>query len=79
MSSISIHTVHTPIPATSRCYAGHKAVLDLAAAITEACRAWRRRSGDPSRLYRLNDHVLEDIGLGRGDIGQGPTESLWRA
>ena len=36
------------------------------------------RVGDPSRLYGLNDYVLNDIGLSRSEIGQGPAESFWR-
>ncbi len=78
MSSISIQTMHTPIPATSRLQAGTKAAFNLSADVAKAFRAWRERTGDPSRLYRLNDYVLKDIGLGRGEIGQGPAESFWR-
>ncbi len=78
MSSISIQTMHTPIPATLLRHAGTKAAFDLAAAIAKAFHAWRQRPGAPSRLYGLNDYALKDIGLSRGDIGQGPAESFWR-
>lgn len=78
MSSIGIQTIHTPLPATSLFQAGAQADLNLAAAIAKAFRAWREHTSDPSRLYRLNDYVLKDIGLGRGEIGQGPAESFWR-
>ena len=78
MSSISIQTIHTPIPVTSRRPAGDKAAFDLAAAVAKAFRAWRQRTGAPSRLYGLSDYALKDIGLGRGEIGQGPAESFWR-
>ena len=69
MSSISIQTIHTPIPVTSRRQAGDKAASDLAAAVAKAFRAWRQRPGAPSRLYGLSDYVLNDIGLDRGQIG----------
>ncbi len=78
MSSISIQTIPTALPATFRFQAGTKAAFNLAAAVAKAFRAWRKRTGDPSRLYGLNDYVLKDIGLGRGEIGQGPAESFWR-
>lgn len=78
MSSISIQTIHTSIPAISLRHAGTKTYFNLAAAIAKAFREWRESTGDPSRLYRLNDYVLKDIGLGRGEIGQGPAETFWR-
>ncbi len=78
MSSISIQTIHSPIPAISLRQAGTKAAFNLAAAIAKAFREWRESTGDPSRLYRLSDYALKDIGLGRGEIGQGPAESFWR-
>ncbi|MCZ6743931.1 MAG: hypothetical protein O7D31_04540 [Alphaproteobacteria bacterium] len=78
MSSISIQIIHTPIPVPSRRQAGDKAAFNLAAAVAKAFHAWRQRTGAPSRLYGLSDYVLNDIGLGRGEIGQGPAESFWR-
>ncbi len=78
MSSISIQTIHTPIPFTSRRQASDKAAFNLAAAVAKAFHAWRERTGAPSRLYGLSDYALKDIGLSRGEIGQGPAESFWR-
>ncbi len=79
MSSISIQTMHTPIPATSRFQAGTKVAFNLVAAtVAKAFHAWRERTGTPSRLYGLSDYALKDIGLSRSEIGQGPAESFWR-
>ncbi len=78
MSSISIQTIHSPIPVTSLRQAGTKAAFNLAADVAKAFRAWRQRTGAPSRLYGLNDYVLKDIGLSRTKIGRGPAESFWR-
>ena len=78
MSSISIQTIHTPIPVTSRRQAGDKAAFNLAAAVAKAFHAWRERTGAPSRLYGLSDYALKDIGLSRTNIGQVPAESFWR-
>ncbi len=78
MSSISIQSIHTPIPATLLRHAGTKAAFNLAAAAAKAFRAWRQRTVAPSRLYGLSDYALNDIGLRRTEIGQGPAESFWR-
>jgi uncharacterized protein YjiS (DUF1127 family) len=50
----------------------------LAGRIYAAWQAGRNRCGDPTRLYRLDDHVLSDIGLTRTEIGAGQMDSLWR-
>ena len=76
MSSVSIQTIHTPIPAISRHPAGTKADSNLAAAVAKAFHAWRQRTGAPSRLYGLNDYVLNDIGLSRRENGQSAPESF---
>ena len=55
-----------------------RSLARLKAAIANALSAWRMRSSDPLRLYGLNDHALNDIGLSRTEIGQGPAESFWR-
>lgn len=55
-----------------------RSLARLKAAMANALSAWRKRSSDPLRLYGLNDHVLNDIGLSRTEIGQGPAESFWR-
>ncbi len=78
MSSVTIQTIPTPIPAISRHPAGYMADFNLAAAVAKAFHAWRQRTGAPSRLYGLNDYVLNDIGISRSEIGQGPAESFWR-
>ncbi len=78
MSSISIQTIPTALPATFRFQAGTKAAFNLGADVAKAFRAWRQHTGAPSRLYGLNDYALKDVGLGRSDIGQGPAESFWR-
>jgi uncharacterized protein YjiS (DUF1127 family) len=68
----------TPVPAIRMEFRGGSRLRALTRHI---CKAWLtglKRSGDPTRLYRLNDHVLKDIGLARTEIGMGAVESLWR-
>ena len=49
----------------------------LRALVSRVASNWQR-SPDVTRLYRLNHHVLRDIGLTRAEIGMGASESFWR-
>jgi uncharacterized protein YjiS (DUF1127 family) len=46
--------------------------------LVQAFAGWHRGAGDTLRLYRLNDHLLRDIGISRDELGRGPAESFWR-
>ncbi len=75
MSNATIQTLPSPIQAGFRTLAIFKTVTEFAAA---AAKTIGTRAGDPTRLYRLNDHVLKDIGVNRHHIGAGAMESFWR-
>lgn len=60
-----------------RVVSGH-ALRALVARIVAIVQDWRNRRRDPTRLYRLNDHVLKDIGLTRAEIDRAALESFWR-
>jgi uncharacterized protein YjiS (DUF1127 family) len=62
----------------ARLFAAYDRLQSLATTISRAFDAWRKNVVDHTRLYRLNDHVLRDIGITRHDIGHGPAESFWR-
>ena len=78
MSNVNVQTMQTPLATAARSFAVYVRVQGLAATIARAFGAWRRNTVDHTRLYRLNDHVLRDIGITRQDIGHGPAESFWR-
>ena len=78
MSNVNIQTMQTALAIPARSFAADNRLQGLVAAIARTFSAWRRNTVDPTRLYRLNDHVLRDIGLTRHDIGHGPAESFWR-
>jgi len=78
MSNVSTQTMQTPLATPARPFAPYVRLQGLAAAIARAFSAWRRDTVDHTRLYRLNGHVLRDIGITRHDIGHGPAESFWR-
>lgn len=75
MSNVNIQTMQTTLATPARSFAAYNRLQDFAATITQAFGTWRK---DTTRLYRLNGHVLRDIGITRHDIGHGPAESFWR-
>ena len=78
MSNVNIQTMQTTLVTPVRSFTAYNRLQSLVAAIARTFSAWRRNTVDPTRLYRLNDHMLRDIGITRHDIGHGPAESFWR-
>lgn len=78
MSNATIQTLQSPIQAGLRTLDLFKTVTEFAAAAAKAIGTRPGPAGDPTRLYRLNDHVLKDIGVSRHHIGTGAMESFWR-
>ena len=78
MSNVNIQTMQTPFATPTRPFTACVRLQGFAAAIARAFGAWHRDIVDHTRLYRLNDHVLREIGITRRDIGRGPAESFWR-
>lgn len=78
MSNVNIQTMQTLFATPARPVAAYVRLQGFAAAIARAIGAWRGDAVDHTRLYRLNGHVLRDIGVSRADIGPGPAESFWR-
>ncbi|MFD1333356.1 DUF1127 domain-containing protein [Methylopila musalis] len=50
---------------------------DMMRTLAQAVRAWRRRA-QFAELSALDDRMLADIGLARGDIASATAEPLWR-
>jgi len=78
MSNVNIQSMQTPLAAPAHLFTAYVKLQGIALTIAQAFGDWRGVAADHTRLYRLNDHVLRDIGLTRQDIGHGPAESLWR-
>ncbi len=75
MPNVSTQTMQKPFAVPARLFAVYVRLQDFTTTLTQAFGAWRK---DTTRLYRLNDHVLRDIGITRHDIGHDPAESFWR-
>ncbi|MCH8237727.1 MAG: hypothetical protein IIC06_06080 [Proteobacteria bacterium] len=78
MSNATIQTLPSPIQADIRTPAIFKTVTEFIAAAAKTIGTRPSHAGDPTRLHRLNDHVLKDIGVSRHHIGAGAMESFWR-
>ncbi len=78
MSNATTQTLQSPIQTGFWTQAIFKTVTEFAAAAAKAIGTRPGSTGDPTRLYRLNDHVLKDIGVSRHHIGAGAMESFWR-
>ncbi len=78
MSNATIQTLPSPIQAGFRTLAIFKTVTEFVAAAAKTIGRRSGPAGDPTRLHRLNDHVLKDIGVSRHHIGAGAMESFWR-
>jgi len=51
----------------------------LAGRVLETLREWRRRARDRAELANLDDSMLKDIGLSRGDAEFLSNKPFWRA
>jgi len=56
-----------------------RAARNLAGRVLATLREWRRRSHDRAELANLDDSMLKDIGLSRGDAEFLSNKPFWRA
>lgn len=64
-----------PIPHSGK----QRAARDVAGRMLTTWREWRRRARDRAELARLDDRMLKDIGLTRGDAEFLSNKPFWRA
>ncbi len=65
-------------PAALRRQAGVEALGDAARWVLATLRAWRRRIRQRAEIARLNDRMLADIGLTRGEAEFLANKPFWR-
>ena len=63
-----------PIPR----HRGRRAASDVAGRVLAILREWRRRAHDRAELSKLDDRMLKDIGLTRGDAEFLRNKPFWR-
>ena len=83
MKAISLGPTPGPVPRTApqrvrRRVAGPslRHVLSL---VHDTLQQWRRRSRERAELARLDDRMLRDIGVTRGDVWQEINKPFWRS
>ncbi len=54
-----------------------RALASLPLRISDTAMLWRERTRQRRALGGLNDHMLEDLGLSRGDAGGGGGKRVW--
>ena len=68
--------------ACSQAATRHRTALDdlsdAAQSVVATLRAWRRRMRERDQLSRMDDRMLADIGLTRGDVRDAVSEPVWR-
>jgi uncharacterized protein YjiS (DUF1127 family) len=59
-------------------YQGRQARLSVSSRVFATLREWRRRARDRAQLASLDDRMLRDIGLTRGDAEFLSNKAFWR-
>ena len=75
---MSIHAMSIQAPDTSYSRNGLTAVADLLGGPFTLAYGWRERSRQRRTLMRLDDHMLNDIGLSRSDVEHEASKPFWR-
>ncbi len=57
---------------------GRRAASNVAGRVLAALREWRRRARDRAELAKLDDRMLRDIGMTRGDAEFLSNKPFWR-
>ena len=57
---------------------GRRVASDVAGRVLAILREWRRRAHDRAELSKLDDRMLKDIGLTRGDAEFLSNKPFWR-
>ncbi len=59
-------------------FAAVERIEGFAAKVTRQTRLWLRRSNERHLLARMNDHMLNDIGLTRADVKTEVAKYFWQ-
>jgi uncharacterized protein YjiS (DUF1127 family) len=80
MSTMRSYPTILAAPATTHGQAESQPVRlrDIVAAVIEQVMVWHERARQRRQLQSLSDHMLHDIGLGRGDVAAETSKPFWR-
>ena len=77
MTAIHLHPCHETVAATRR-HAALDALSDATHWAFDTVREWRRRAHQRAELAALDNRMLQDIGLSRGDAEFLINKPFWR-
>jgi uncharacterized protein YjiS (DUF1127 family) len=80
MSTTRSYPTTLAVPAATHAPAGSEPLRlrDVVAAMIEQVLVWHERARQRRQLRSLSDHMLHDIGLGRGDVAAETSKPFWR-
>ena len=84
MNQAQCTTLHSPATRpgarASRAAAGFVgALVRLPVTLFETLLVWQDRAAERTRLRQMDDRMLRDMGLGRGDVEREASIPFWRA
>lgn len=84
MNQAQCTTLHSPATrsaasATQTAASFVGALVRLPVALFETLLVWQERAEERARLRQMDDRMLSDIGLGRGDVEREASIPFWRA
>jgi uncharacterized protein YjiS (DUF1127 family) len=80
MSTRASYPANLALPAASDAHSVNEPIRwrDILAAAIEQVMVWHERARQRRQLQTLSDHMLHDIGLGRGDVAAETSKPFWR-
>jgi uncharacterized protein YjiS (DUF1127 family) len=82
MKAISFGPTPGPLPRTTRQGVGRRvagpSLRQVLSLVRKMLQQWRGRRRERAELARLDDRMLRDIGITRGDVWQEINKPFWR-
>ena len=82
MKAISLGWTPSPLPCTTPQGVGRRvagpSLRQVLSLVRKILKQWGRRRRERAELARLDDRMLRDIGITRGDVWQEISKPFWR-
>ncbi len=79
MTTLRLHNILDGLDISGTMYALVQKIESKAKSVDQTVATWIVRTKDRRQLSRLNDHLLNDIGLNRFDVAREINKPFWRA
>ena len=78
MTTLRLHHIYDDLDISGTVYALVQKIESTAKSIDQTVATWTARTKDRRQLSRLNDHLLNDIGLNRFDVAREINKPFWK-